>query len=99
MALFETHALNHCRNSANHAARYLKRTFRFCVRATTFGREATVSRKLNERLLSTRADIERIVQCDRPGLRIGLCENCVTECCAVVQGTAIAMGAVPFSIN
>jgi len=29
----------------------------------------------------------------------GLCEICVTECCTVVQSTAIAMGAVPFNIN
>lgn len=28
-----------------------------------------------------------------------LCEYCVTECCAVVQSTTIAMGAVPISIN
>ena len=28
-----------------------------------------------------------------------LCEICVTECCTVVQSTAIAMGAVPFNIN
>ena len=24
---------------------------------------------------------------------IGLCENCVTQCCTVVMGSAIAMGA------
>jgi hypothetical protein len=28
-----------------------------------------------------------------------LCEICVTECCTVVQGTAIAMGVPPVSIN
>jgi len=28
-----------------------------------------------------------------------LCEICVTECCAVVQSTAIAMGVPPVSIN
>jgi len=27
------------------------------------------------------------------------CEKCVIECCAVVMGTAIAMGAAPFNFN
>ena len=29
----------------------------------------------------------------------GLCENCVTECCTVVMGTAFAMGVPPVHIN
>src|SRR5210317_829098 len=29
----------------------------------------------------------------------GLCEICVTECCTVVQSTAIAMGELPVNIN
>jgi len=29
----------------------------------------------------------------------GLCENCVTECCTVVMGTAFAMGVPPVRIN
>jgi hypothetical protein len=52
-----------------------------------------------ERQLLRRADIERIVQCDRPGLRIGLWENCVTECCTVVLSTASTMGVEPISTN
>jgi len=32
-------------------------------------------------------------------LETRLCENCVTECCTVVMGTAITMGAAPFIIN
>jgi hypothetical protein len=28
-----------------------------------------------------------------------MCEICVTECCTVVQSTAIAMGVLPVSIN
>ena len=31
--------------------------------------------------------------------KTALCENCVTECCTVVMGTAIAMGARRVSIN
>ena len=32
-------------------------------------------------------------------VQLALCENCVTECCTVVQSTAIAMGEPPVSAN